>query len=342
MNIHWQKFLQGQNARIVDGVVQGFGEPPVAAITPPAGDRLVDLSHLDVLEIDGTDAAAFLHSQFSSEVSTLAQNAWQASSWCNIKGRVIASFLLYRGKQAFYLLLERELSETLEKRLRMFVLRAKVNIRQRSDDLVRIGIRGASAHDTLHTWLRANPVETVSVLSELPGSEARSIVICPAEPAAQIWRQVSTGAGAADRNQWSVYDITAGLPWVGEAGSEEFLPQSLNLDLIGGLSFSKGCYPGQEIIARMHFRGKLKQRLFLASVASDETAAIKTRVFVEDVAQHAGMVVNAVMSGPQTCLLLVILELAYAGKSRLHLGDSAGPLLTLLPLPYAVDMGTFI
>ncbi len=127
------------------------------------------------------------------------------------------------------------------------------------------------------------------------------------------------------------------MAWVGKTGSEEFLPQSLNLDLLGGLSFEKGCYPGQEIIARMHFRGKLKQRLFLTTVAVNEPAATGSKLYTVDVKQRIGMVVNASLASDQGCIMLVVLELEYADNMHIHLGAEDGPALQLHALPYSLD-----
>jgi tRNA-modifying protein YgfZ len=336
MQSNWQSFLQQQSANINDGLVTDFGDLLTERSQALDGNIITDLSRLDVLEISGKDAGAFLHGQFCSDVSALAVNELQPGAWCNIKGRVIASFLLYRSHDGYYLLLERELTEFVVKRLQMFVLRSELSIKNRSDELVRIGIRGESVHNALQTCIENAAGGSIIVLP-VQDAVPRSIILTSLQQATVLWQQVTEDALPVGHCHWTLYDIQAGLAWVGKAGSEEFLPQSLNLDLIDGLSFSKGCYPGQEIVARMHFRGKLKQRLFLASAAVNESPGPTSKLYSPGVNQHVGMVVNAAMQMDDTCLLLVALDLEHANKAAIHLGTEDGPVLSLIPLPYTVD-----
>ena len=151
-----------------------------------------------------------------------------------------------------------------------------------------------------------------------------------------LWTALSAHTFCIANYHWSNYDILAGIAWVGKEGSEEFLPQSLNLDLIGGLSFEKGCYPGQEIIARMHFRGKLKQRLFLARVFIPEPPPVKTKLLTPGVSKHVGMVVNTYMQKEDGCLMLVVLDLELGEQPPITLGEDKGPVLKLESLPYSL------
>jgi folate-binding protein YgfZ len=175
------------------------------------------------------------------------------------------------------------------------------------------------------------------MLLAMQDSLPRSILLIPLEHAPALWQQLSAEAHRIGEKAWSMFDIKAGIAWVGKSGTEEFLPQSLNLDLTGGLSFTKGCYPGQEIIARMHFRGKLKQRLFLANVAINEPPQITTKLYSTDVTKHIGVVANATMQNENNCLMLVVLELEYATSGPIHLGEENGPVLNLEALPYSPD-----
>lgn len=336
MQADWQSFLQQQSANISDGLVLDFGDPLLERSQVLNENNITDLSQLDVLEIKGKDAIEFLHGQFSSDVAALASNQLQLSSWCSIKGRVIASFILYRSEDSFFLLLARDLTELVHKRLQMFVMRANVSINNRSDDLIRIGIRGESVHHSLQQFIETNAQNMALTILPLQDAIPRSIVLVPLEHAPALWQQIAVQAVALGSSPWSLYDIMAGIAWVGLAGSDEFLPQSLNLDLTGGLSFNKGCYPGQEIIARMHFRGKLKQRLFLARVTLKQPAEIKSKLYTATANQHIGMVVNAALQADDDCLLLLILELEYHNKDSIHLGADDGPALTFLPLPYTI------
>lgn len=337
MQDEWQSFLQQQSANVVDDLVTDFGNPLAEHLHANAENIITDLSNLNVLEVSGKDAGEFLHGQLSSDVAALAEHESQLSSWCNIKGRVIASFLLYRSHDCFYLLLDKDLSDSVTKRLQMFVLRAQVSVSDRSDELIRIGIRGESLHRQFQQILDSGSLESPGLLLRLQDKVPRSIILCSLDRAIYLWQQFSAKGNCVGTCHWARYDIEAGIAWVGKAGSEEFLPQSLNLDLLGGLSFDKGCYPGQEIIARMHFRGKLKQRLFLTTVAVNEPAATGSKLYTADVKQRVGMVVNASLAPDQGCIMLVVLELKYAGKTHIHLGAEDGPALQLHALPYDLD-----
>jgi tRNA-modifying protein YgfZ len=330
MQDNWQNFLVQQTADI---------ENEFGSVIDHASDidTFTDLSQFHVLAIAGEDSGDFLHGQFASDVSALAVNEVQQSSWCNIKGRVIASFLLYRSHDCFYLVLERELTDIVIKRLRMFVLRSRVSIDDKSEDLIRIGIRGEDTHNHLNQFLESIPeTSTISLLS-MKDNPVRSLILCPLEQAESLWQHLAEKSIAVGRKLWAMYDIRAGIAWIGKSGSEEFLPQSLNMDLTGGLSFDKGCYPGQEIIARMHFRGKLKQRLFFAQVSINEAPAAKTKLFVAELTQHIGMVVNSIMLENNKCLMLAVLDLEI-DRSDIHLNSVDGPKIEVLTLPYSQDI----
>jgi folate-binding protein YgfZ len=336
MHEDWQNFLRQQSANILDGLVTDFERPQTETEALDEANSLADLSQFDVLTISGQDSADFLHAQFTSDVSALGVNELQQSSWCNIKGRVIASFLLYRSQNGYYLLLKRDMTELILKRLSMFVLRSRVSIENKSNELIRIGIRGDNSHQLYQQFLESNSEASTITLLSIKGAVPRSIVLCAPDLAKVLWQKLAEQSIAVGSSHWSLFDIRAGIAWVGESGSEEFLPQSLNLDLTGGLSFSKGCYPGQEIIARMHFRGKLKQRLFLAQVSVKEKPAAKTRLYVPGLNQHVGMMVNSVVQENDNCLMLVVLDLE-SKNSEIHLESADGAKINILSLPYSLN-----
>ncbi len=338
MQNEWQSFLQQQSANINDKLVTDFGDPLAEQAHALKDNVIADLSRLDVLEISGKDATEFLHGQLTGDVSALDANALQANAWCNIKGRVIVSFLLYRNDDRYYLLLENDMTGLVIKRLQMFILRSDVSIDNRSDELLRIGIRGESVHTALQGYIDTIAADTTVNILPVQDSTPRSIILLPLEQARTLWQKLTEQAVPVGSSAWSLCDIQTGIAWIGKKGSEEFLPQSLDLDLTGGLSFDKGCYPGQEIIARMHFRGKLKQRLFLAEVSISALPEIKTKLYVSAAKQHVGMVVNAAMRTEAYCLLLITLELKYFDKETVYLGTENGPVLTFLPLPYNIDV----
>jgi folate-binding protein YgfZ len=333
MQSNWQEFLTRKSAVFNNDRVLNFGNEKEEQTRALDDDVICDLSQFDVLEIAGKEASYFLHGQLSSDVTSLGVNEMQISSWCNIKGRVVASFLLYRQTQGFLVLIEKEMTEHFSKRLQMFIMRADVSIKNLSDDMVRIGIRGETLHEQ---YIQAKSSNESLIAMPLPDERSRSIILVQAKHAPALWESLAIHALAIGSESWSLYDIQAGLAWIGRTGAEEFLPQSLNLDLTGALSFDKGCYPGQEIIARMHFRGKLKQRLYIASASIKTPPAASTKLYTENVTQHIGLVVNSYMQSSELCLMLLVLDLAFAESEKIYLGAQDGALVSALAPPYGL------
>lgn len=338
MQQEWRTFLEQQSARVVDDLVTDFGDPDAEHLASGRGNSLYDLSCLDVFQVSGNDAKDFLHGQLSSDLEALAEGQFQLSSWCNIKGRVIAILLLYRSHDCYYLLLEKELSERVIKRLQMFVLRADVTISPANDQLVRLGIKGKEVHESFQALQQAAGSTGTFFTLQLADADPRSLVLCTVDHAISLWQQLAELATPVASRFWLEHDISSGIPWPGEAGSEEFLPQSINLDLLAGLSFNKGCYPGQEIISRMHFRGKLKQRMQLLSVDSDSLPASGTHIYTKESEKHCGTVVRACPVDKNSYLLLAILDIEKLDSTELFLADQDAHLLITLQLPY--DIGT--
>ncbi len=193
MQENWQSFLETQSAHIDNGIVSGFDVASAEDKNDLSENIITDLSQYDVLMISGEDATAFLHGQFSSEISALEEGSLQYSSWCNIKGRVIVTFILYRCAEGYYLLLEREMTDYVIKRLQMFVMRSKVEISNQSNELVRIGIRGKNVQNQLDQYISKNVDDSLLCLS-LSDSSARSIILCSLEQAQRLWEILSEQA----------------------------------------------------------------------------------------------------------------------------------------------------
>jgi len=313
-----------------------------------------------VWEARGDDARAFLNGQLSSDVKSLLKGQWQLSSYSTPKGRALASFVLAASDDHFLLVTRASVADAVFRRLGMFVMRSKVQ--WQSDARSVFGITGTAALDTL-AKLCGQPLPEAGGIWEgqdidvlrLDAESAWLLV----RPEAQAAWQERLAALLPQRPgaQWDAVEVAAGRPWVEAATSESFVPQMLNLDLQhGGISFKKGCYPGQEIVARTQYLGKVKRRMQRFGCAEANLAAPGTAVCLAD-GQACGEVVLAaaletvsaasaaaqVESGSaggcdvlrQQLLAVVQLELA-AGRT-LHLGAGDGPLLQPLELPYAAD-----
>lgn len=304
-----------------------------------ASDGVADLSHLGVLSIAGADARTFLHGQVTADVAGLAGDASTLGAYCSAKGRMLASFRLWQAEDRYLMVLSRSLVPAIEKRLRMFVLRSRVTIADDTARVVLLGAAGPGAADAVRA-LGTAPVETHRV-APLPGGHAirlpgERFLIAVGQDAAEATRQsLAARLRRADPSWWEWLDIAQGEPLVTAATQDEFVPQMVNLELIGGVSFTKGCYPGQEIVARTQYLGKSKRRMFLAHV--DAEAAAGDTLFAEDLGDQAsGTVVNAAPAPGGGCDLLAVVHAASAAGSAVRLRSLSGPALAFRPLPYAV------
>jgi folate-binding protein YgfZ len=276
-------------------------------VNTPAPFR-VDLSPLNaLLRITGDDAAEFLHNQFTNDVKGLAVGRAQWNGWCTPKGRFVATFVLARDADGFWLLLPTAFAEAFVKRLRMFVLRAKAKIEDVSAGTPCFGLWGAP------------PAEGTLALD---GHRSFAFGSSPAGVDASL-------------DAWHLSLIRDGVVQVVPGTQEEFVPQMANYDLVGGVSFKKGCYPGQEIVARTQYRGILKKRA--VRVKSEGPLAPGDSVYSSAFGeQSAGLVANAAPAPEGGWEALVVAQTAAIAQGDLHHATPAGPALPILPLPYAL------
>ena len=290
---------------------------------------IVTLPQYALLHFSGSDAQSFLHGQLTCDVQALKAGHSSYGGYCTPKGRLLATFLLWADDTGYTMLLPASLAEAIRKRLSMYILRARVKA-DILDNAV-IGVFGADAALDIANLGGTKPaslhgVNTSANVRTIMLPHDRCLLVLPSPGAA--------GIRAAAPGDWESLDIAAGIPFIVPGTQEQFVPQMVNLDLIGALSYSKGCYPGQEIVARTHYLGKLKQRMFRAKLAAP--AAAGDKLYCNELGdQSAGMVVTAAAAGTGR-EVLAVLQTAYVRSSRYHLGNLQGPQLDLLSLPYAV------
>ncbi|HET7765564.1 MAG TPA: folate-binding protein [Burkholderiales bacterium] len=291
-------------------------------VAPQAG-RLTDnlvarLDHLGTLRFSGTDAEIFLQGQLTCDVAGIRPNSSSYGAYCSPKGRMLASFILWRDDQGFAMVLSRELAVTMHKHISRFVLRSKVKIEDTSDSTALVGAIGV-------------PEKRLPAFPFLRLKDGRLLLALPAGTVSEALR----GLPVADAALWRWLDIRNGLPLVTAATRDQFVPQMANLELIGGVSFDKGCYTGQEIVARAQHLGQVKRRMFLANALAAVQAG--DALYSDDLAgQAAGTVMNAEASPEGGCDLLAIVQIASRERSTVRLGAPDGPALRFLPLPYGV------
>ncbi len=291
-----------------------------------------------VLRAAGDDAVSFLHGQLSNDVSKLDLAHARLAAYCDAKGRMLAS-LTYAKRSAteLWLLCSADLLPTTLKRLNMFVLRAKAKLSDASAELIVLGLVGdaAAAHvgaiDLHATWDKAD-IGAAQII-RLPdavgqprwlwiGPQAEAEALCAALP-------------ALDTSLWQWLDVQAGVAPVVAATAGQFVPQMLNYELVGGVDFQKGCYPGQEIVARSQYLGKLKRRAFLLAGEAAMQPGQEV-IWSEDPGQPAGLIAQSATGPDGTHLALAELKIGVTESGSLHLARAEGPLLHLQALPYAL------
>ena len=342
MNPTWQTFLQNRNAAIEDGRVTHYGDAAAELKTTRSGTVLADLSHLGLIHFSGEDAEAFLQGQLSCDVRKITADAAQYGGYCTPKGRLLANFLMWRSNGGYTMQLPGSLCAAIQKRLSMFVLRAEVKVTDSSESLVRIGVAGTHAAALVEKNLGAVPNANLGVIHGDQASILRlaqdrfELVITP-EQAPALWEKLSKDATPVGAACWDWLEIKAGIPVITPATQEQFVPQMANLEAIGGVSFQKGCYPGQEIVARTQYLGKLKRRMYLAHIQSATSIMAGDELFSADMAeQSSGMIVNAAPSPDGGFDALAVIQMSSVEAGSVHWKSPDGPALEILPLPYTL------
>jgi tRNA-modifying protein YgfZ len=306
------------------------------------GTVVVPLTHLGTLRAAGEDACAFLHNLMSNDIKKLELHGAHWNSFNSPKGRMLASFLVWRDSNDYLLQLSADLLAALHKKLGMYVLRSKVRITDTTPDLAAIGIAGPAVARMLDAAGLTLPPEAMSVsqgpiqIVRLDG--ARVQVIAPVSQAPDLWKKfVAAGAAPAGTAAWQWLDIRAGLPVITQATQDEFVAQMLNFELIGGVNFQKGCYPGQEIVARTQYLGKLKKRMFLAHLEADAEPVAGQDLYAPDFADQSCGKIVAVTPAPESGFdLLVVIQISSHEGKQVSVGAPDGPGLRFQPLPYTV------
>lgn len=328
----WPGLLSQRGARF-----DGSGNVQFAAVPTSGSALLVPLLHEASLRVRGDDAKAFLQGQLSSNLERVSTLRGQPAAYCTPKGRVLATFTIWPDDAGYILRLPAALADPIRRRLQMYILRARVFIDDVSVDTALLGLAGAQSVPLARDHFAAVPDEPYALTREgtmsamaLPGG--RIEIALPRAQAIELWdRLMASGAQPAGQDAWDAAAVSAGVADVVPTTSDQFIPQMLNLELTGAVAFDKGCYPGQEIVARSQYLGQVKRRLrrFRASQA----AAPGTEVLGSD--GHAvGAVVLSARNADGTVELLAVIA-NEAASAPLQLAGDPAP-LEPLPLPYEV------
>ncbi|MDM0013286.1 folate-binding protein [Variovorax sp. J22P168] len=292
------------------------------------------LSHLGVIRAEGPDAASFLHGQLTQDFVLLGASEARLAALCTAKGRAIASFIGIRPEpERILLVLSRDILAATLKRLSMYVLRAKAKLTDASADFALYGLAGSA--------LTANGVDASALPGTaitLHGGEAHAVALYPADGVPRALWIAPAGAPAPqgapmDPATWQWSEVRSGIVTLTTPVVETFVPQMINYESVGGVNFKKGCYPGQEIVARSQFRGTLKRRTYL--VQADAELAAGDEVFAaNDPGQPVGTVAQAAPAPGGGWAALISIQIAALDAGGLHARAADGPALAVEPLPY--------
>ena len=352
---NWNQFLQAQGARAADQADAGTADFGVAlSVAQLQEGFLATISDQGLIGISGDDAASFLHGQLTNDVEHLNGEQVRLAGYCTPKGRLLASFLMWRNATTIYLQVSRGIQVPIQKRLQMFVLRAKAKLHDATQDeanQVILGLGGKHASAVLPQWFDSLPATPFSKVEGNAGTLLRVADafglpryqwLTSAANAEAVWPQLAARLARGGNDAWRLSDIHAGVPQISLPTQEQFVPQMVNFELLGGVNFKKGCYPGQEIVARSQYLGKLKRRTTLVSIDGTQAAAGDELFAVSDPEQPCGMIVNAAPNGAGGVDALVEMKLAAieeggSASGAVRLGSSDGAPVRFLAMPYVLD-----
>ena len=345
MNNEWEKFLLSLNAKIENNCVKNFGLSVDEEQTAYSNTVLADLSHYALIEASGDDVIEFLQGQLTNDIKLVTENSGQLSAYCNPKGRILANFRIFKRHKHYFLRLRSDIVDATLKRLRMFIMRSKVELIDRSDELSRIGIAGVNASKNLSTMFKNLPAnaddsstENEITVIKLPGTLPRYEAHGPVEKIKELWETLQENAVLIGENSWNLLTIRAGIPEIVSETVEAFVPQMVNLQAINSLSFTKGCYPGQEVVARMHYLGKLKRRLFIGTVKGDTLPISGQSIMTgNENEEKAGQIVTASWSKDKNIEFLAVLQIEKAENEVLNIESNTNPAIELIDLPYSLE-----
>lgn len=323
----WSEFLQTQTVQ------------PVLS----DANALCGLDHLGIIQVSGADARSFLQGQFSSDIQQLEADQTQLSGYCNPKGRMLAIMRIVPTQDDLLLVLPKTLLPEIQKRLQLYILRSDVRLQDVSNTHAILELAGSRVADVMPAVPETDNAQ-IQIDERhslrLPGDRPRYQIIGPVAAVQKIWQKaIQKDLTPTDARAWRLLDIRAGLPMLYTATSEAFVPQMTNLHLLGGVSFQKGCYTGQEVVARMHYLGKQKRRMYRVHIAPGSLIEVGQALYAANAReQTVGTVLEiAPLDTTEGYEALVVCQINSMEQAALTLqADSQpGPAITCLNLPYA-------
>ena len=346
MNESWYKFLTEQGAVIENGRVTSLASIKTNNFQLDE-TYLCDLSNLGVIHAYGNEAQSFLQSQFTNDLNQVSNDTSQLSSYCNPKGRILSIFRIYKADDSYFLVLPRDVLALTLQKLTMYKLMSKVEFADESDDRIVFGIAGPETSSVLkklnlsipekeNDCIQVNETTVIKISEEY----TRILFICNEIKAVSLCKKIIKEIPIATSALWDLHDIQNGIAQITANTSEAFIPQMVNLEIIGGVNFQKGCYPGQEVVARTHYLGKPNRRMYKISIEGENTPEAGTNIFsAEDDNQPVGKVVTAQKNSNNSSAALIVLRTAKKDEKNLRIDSISDHKITVQTLPYSVDVG---
>ncbi|WIO75157.1 hypothetical protein QP938_04410 [Porticoccaceae bacterium LTM1] len=331
---NWQQFLESRNAQFKDGLVVSFGENAADYSSLQENSLLFALEDHAVITLTGGNGSQLLQGQVTCDIKTLNAENSLFGAHCTPKGRVIALFHIAQWTEdTIALITRKDQVETLLQSLGKFAPFFKTEIRV-NEEIKILGLSGEVAGQL---------PELSAPYKNIPLPDGRQLLLIDNDEAQSFWEEMENKATTAGLPLWELMDIRAGLPKISTATIDSFVPQMINLQALDAISFKKGCYSGQEVVARMKYLGKLKKRMYRLSIAGNTIPTIGNAIYLPNQTQSIGTVVNAQQADENQIELLAVLTEAAAQADALHVfgesGSNSGPLstVTVLSLPYQLE-----
>ena len=344
MNNDWKNFLLKNGANQDESGRFTFNPPYSDHESATDNDCICDLSYFSTIVIAGGDANEFLQGQFTNDVDKVDEHNSQLSGFCNNKGRMIANYRLFQHQSNYFINIREDLVELSIKHLQNYVLRAEVGIQDISEQLIHIGISGKNAEALLASYIdNLDPtVDSVSfndnyIAIRIAGSTPRYEIFCSFEHAVKLWEELATNTKVVNSKYWDYLNIINGLPLIDSVTSEEFVPQMANMELVNGISFEKGCYTGQEIVARTHFLGKQKRRTYHIGITTKTEPKVGEQLATETSTenQYIGTLVTLYPVAENKYEALAVIQIKSAEEEKLRMKSSDAE-INLMELPYSL------
>ncbi len=349
MKAEWKEFLENRGAEFKDNAVSGFGNSVRETQMVYNGDIIVDLSHFGLVSAHGEDSVTFLQGQVTCDCTKVSLQSSQLAAICNQKGRVVTFMRLFQQDESLYLHMPADRVEDTLSRLRMYIMRSKTTLEDVSDNFVSIGLSGPNAESLLQSSHIDIPEKTNDsaqkeglTIIRIAGPHPRFILFGTLEIMKKLWSELDVHAAPAGPAAWQLLDIQSGVPVIYSSTSELFVPQMLNLQIIDAINFKKGCYTGQEVVARMQYLGKLKKQMYIANIPDSNAPLPGSKLYSPSYSdsQSCGQIVNAQITADGSHDVLAVVDIKAQADDDVHLEEITGPALGFKVLPYSFPVQT--